>query len=47
MLQSCDIEGNSDLIAQTGTIILVDGVQIETQDVNVEKLYQSNVMRNE
>ena len=47
MLQSCEIDANSELIAQTGTIILVDGVQIETQDVNVEKLYQSNVMRNE
>ncbi|SVD50131.1 uncharacterized protein METZ01_LOCUS402985, partial [marine metagenome] len=47
VLQSCDIDGDSDLIAQTGTSIFVDGVQIETQDVNVEKLYQSNVMRNE
>jgi len=47
VLQSCDIDVDSDLIAQTGTSIFVDGVQIETQDVNVEKLYQSNVMRNE
>jgi len=47
VLQSCDIDTNSDLISQTGTSIFVDGVQIETQDVNVEKLYQSNVMRNE
>ena len=47
MLQSCDIDADSNLIAQTGTSIFVDGVQIETQDVNVEKLYQSNVMRNE
>jgi hypothetical protein len=47
VLQSCDIDVDSDLIAQTGTSIFVDGVQIETQDVNVEKLYQSNVMKNE
>ena len=47
VLQSCDIDPDSDLIAQTGTSIFVDGVQIETQDINVEKLYQSNVMRNE
>ena len=47
VLQSCDIDVDSNLIAQTGTSIFVDGVQIETQDVNVEKLYQSNVMTNE
>ena len=47
MLQSCDIDADSNLIAQTGTSIFVDGVQIETQDVNVEKLYQTNVMKNE
>ena len=47
VLQSCDIDVDSDLIAQTGTSIFVDGVQIETQDVNVEKLYQTNVMKNE
>ena len=47
VLQSCDIDANSDLIAQTGTSIVVDGIQIETQDVNVEKLYQTNVMKNE
>jgi len=47
VVQSCDIDVDSNLIAQTGTSIFVDGVQIETQDVNVEKLYQSNVMTNE
>jgi len=47
VLQSCDIDPNSDLIAQTGTSIVVDGIQIETQDVNVEKLYQTNIMKNE
>ena len=47
VLQSCDIDVNSDLIAQTGTSITVDGIQIETQYVNVEKLYKTNVMKNE
>jgi hypothetical protein len=47
VLKSCDIDIDSDLIAQTGTSIFVDGVQIKTQNINVEKLYQSNVMRNE
>jgi len=40
VLQNCDIDTNSDFIAQTGTSIFVDGVQIKTQDLNVEKLYQ-------
>ena len=47
LLQSCDIEANSNLIAQTGTSFLVDGIQIETQDINVEKLYQTSVIKNE
>jgi hypothetical protein len=47
VLQSCDIEADSNLIAQTGTSIIINGVQIETQDLNVENLYQSNVMKNE
>lgn len=47
VLQSCDLDVETNLIAQTGTSIIIDGVEIETQDLNVEKLYQSKLNESE
>ncbi len=45
ILQSCEIDNFDDIIAQTGTSMIVNGEHITTRNVNIKKLYSSEVMR--
>ena len=44
IIESTEID-NKKVIAQTGTRLIIDGVNIKTQNINVEKMYNSTVMQ--
>ena len=44
IIESTEID-NKKVIAQTGTRLIIDGVDIKTQNINVEKMYNSTVMQ--